>query len=495
MLLDQNGEIITPEFLWTPQEADQEHDLVKAFDEPETLPETPSLKTDFYWDEIFFARTAYEIAQGWSPSEITHPPLGKIILSWGILLFGMNPFGWRFMAVLFSILLTPLSYYFGKKVFKRTFGAALVCLLFALDGMHIVQGNIATVDTFVVFFIIAMYTAFLAFWEKDFLTEKPWKLFLPLALSGIFFGMAASCKWTGIYAGGGLFVLLCVALVKAFLRQKKDPSLRKVFWRRSLGTVAVCFVSFILLGGSIYLLSYLPFLNAGQEGTLLEIFWRNQKYIWWHHAVHVPGTTNGNSSWWFLWPLNLSSCRFYNNAANLPEGMYARIHTFGVTTTYWLCFAALVLTVLWLIRRRIPACRAKDDQKHFPFPSPSLLLVMVGFCANYLPWVIIPRLTFTYHFYNAVPFYLCLGVGFLLWLSDNFRLSVNLSVGKRSFSVAAGNLAVFLILTIICLNFAAFYPVFIGFPIPELLADILFRGIRFFGKFTDMALTLAGSPL
>ena len=489
VLLDQNGEIITPEFLLMPEEADAEHDAAKAFDEAELFPGTPSLKTDFYWDEIFFARTAYEISQGWSPSEITHPPLGKIILSWGISLFGMNPFGWRFMAVLFSVLLTPLAYFFGKKVFRRTLGAVLVCLLFALDGLHIVQGNIATVDTFVVFFIIAMYAAFLAFLEKDFLTEKPRKLFLPLGLSGVFFGMAASCKWTGIYAGGGLFILLCVALVKAFLRQRRDRSLTKAFWLRTLSAIAVCFVCFIGLGGGIYVLSYLPFLNAGQEGTLLEIFWRNQQYIWWHHAVHVPTTSNSNSSWWFLWPLNLSSCRFYNNDANLPDGIYARIHTFGVTATYWLCFAALVLAVIWMVRRKIKACRARDEKMIFPFPSPAFLLVMVGFLANYLPWVLIPRLTFTYHFYNAVPFYLCLGVGLLLWLRDNFRTPLTLTLGKRVRTVEAGQVAVFGILCAIGFNFLAFYPVFIGFPLPEMLANFMFRWVYFTGKFSGMALS------
>lgn len=67
-----------------------------------------------YFDEIYHARTAWEHLNGVYPYEITHPPLGKIIISIGIALFGMTPFGWRFSGTLFGVLMLPVIYIFAK---------------------------------------------------------------------------------------------------------------------------------------------------------------------------------------------------------------------------------------------------------------------------------------------------------------------------------------------------------------------------------------------
>ena len=69
-------------------------EIKNAFDERSLFPVRNSLMTDMYFDEIYHARTAFEHIMGWEPYEITHPPLGKIIISVGIRIFGMNPF-WR----------------------------------------------------------------------------------------------------------------------------------------------------------------------------------------------------------------------------------------------------------------------------------------------------------------------------------------------------------------------------------------------------------------
>ncbi|MEG2074005.1 MAG: hypothetical protein RRY54_04505, partial [Angelakisella sp.] len=67
------------------------------FDEQATRPLRPSSYTGMYFDEIYHARTAFEHLHGMEPYENSHPPLGKILIMLGIKLFGMNPFGWRFV--------------------------------------------------------------------------------------------------------------------------------------------------------------------------------------------------------------------------------------------------------------------------------------------------------------------------------------------------------------------------------------------------------------
>ena len=56
------------------------------------------------FDEVYYVRTAEDYLYGKEPFEKTHPPLGKLLISAGISVFGFNPFGWRIMGVFFATL-------------------------------------------------------------------------------------------------------------------------------------------------------------------------------------------------------------------------------------------------------------------------------------------------------------------------------------------------------------------------------------------------------
>ncbi|MGE5605902.1 MAG: glycosyltransferase 87 family protein, partial [Bacteroidota bacterium] len=78
-----------------------EHPL---FDEPERMLVKSSYLNSTYFDEIYHGRTAYEFVSGSRVYETTHPQFGKDLLSLGILIFGMNPFGMRFVHAIAGIL-------------------------------------------------------------------------------------------------------------------------------------------------------------------------------------------------------------------------------------------------------------------------------------------------------------------------------------------------------------------------------------------------------
>ena len=69
-------------------------------------------------------------------------------MSLGILLFGMTPFGWRFMGTLFGVLMLPLLYIFLKNLFGKRAVAACGTILFAADFMHLTKTRIGTIDTY-----------------------------------------------------------------------------------------------------------------------------------------------------------------------------------------------------------------------------------------------------------------------------------------------------------------------------------------------------------
>ena len=193
-------------------------ELPALCDEPDTVPARQELENSTYFDEIYHARTAWEHLHGLWPYEISHPPLGKEILSLGILLFGMNPFGWRFMGTLFGALMLPVMYVFLKKLFGGRWVPALGTLVFASDFMHFTQTRIATIDTYGVFFILLMYLFFYC-WLSD---GSRWAL----ALSGLSFGLGAASKWTAVYAGAGLGLLWLLHWLRLFWlsRRGRGPS-------------------------------------------------------------------------------------------------------------------------------------------------------------------------------------------------------------------------------------------------------------------------------
>ena len=194
-------------------------------DEQALTPAQPSFFNSSYFDEIYHARTALEHLRGVWPYEITHPPLGKLLIALGMAIWGVTPFGWRFTGTLFGAAMLPLVYAFARRLFGR--GSVSVCctILLAAEFMHFVQTRIATIDTYGVFFTLAMYY-FMFRWlfpdSGDDLSPAPAEgRASDLALSGVFFGVGAACKWTCLYAGAGLGVIWALHWIFLLAREEK----------------------------------------------------------------------------------------------------------------------------------------------------------------------------------------------------------------------------------------------------------------------------------
>ena len=259
-------------------------------DEQALTPERPGFLNSSYFDEIYHARTALEHLRGVWPYEITHPPLGKLLIALGISLFGMTPFGWRFSGTLFGVLMLPLVYAFARRLFGR--GSVPVCcmLLLAADFMHFNQTRIATIDTYGVFFTLGMYY-FLYCWlfpqAEGASPARAEGTTRDLALAGLFFGLGAASKWTCLYAGAGLGLIWALHWIGRFSRER-GRALRP-FGRN----VVLCLVFFVLVPALIYYLSYYPYgIGYGLKGGAGMYFTRdyakivlsNQGYMFRYHS-------------------------------------------------------------------------------------------------------------------------------------------------------------------------------------------------------------------
>ena len=161
-----------------------EADVPELTDEQALCPVRQTFMNSSYFDEIYHARTAWEHLNRVYPYEITHPPLGKLIIALGIRLFGMTPFGWRFSGTLFGVLMLPILYVFAKKLFGGRLVPTACTALMLTDFMHFVQTRIATIDTYAVFFILLKYLFMYLFVSEG---KLRW-----LALCGLSFGLGAA---------------------------------------------------------------------------------------------------------------------------------------------------------------------------------------------------------------------------------------------------------------------------------------------------------------
>ena len=341
-----------------------------AFDEQMLVPASASYMNGMYFDEIFHARTAKEYIDDKPAYEWTHPPLGKILISAGIRMFGMNPLGWRFMSGVFGVLTVAVLYVFAKLVTKNSFFAFASGLLMTFDFMHHVQSRIGTVDVFLVFFIMLMYMfLYMAF-------EKEKVRYLPLLLSGISFGLAFSVKWSAAYAVLGVGILL----------------LLRIFKRGNTGierTKLICFsaMAFALIPICIYIISYLPFVSADGK-TGFEAIIENQMKILSYHGGESVELAHDFSSRWYTWAFDIKPVMYYSAWQDCET--YGAIYAFGNPVIWWLGAAAVVLNVFLAV--------LKKDKK--------AVFLLTGYFSCLLPWILISRQTFIYHYYPCTVFML-----------------------------------------------------------------------------------------
>ncbi len=342
-------------------------------DEQSTIPAKSNYMNSTYFDEIYHARTAWEHLESIWPYEISHPPLAKTILSLGIELFGMTPFGWRFMGTLFGVLMLPLMYEFFRRMFGGIWVPTLGSIILATDFMHFSQTRIATIDSYAVFFILLMY-----YFMYRYITEDNK---LALALCGISFGLGAASKWTCLYAGVGLGVLWLLHWLQMLKNGFKDT---KAFWKNIL----FCLLFFVAVPSFVYYLSYIPYGNAQGcspfSSEFTKIVLDNQKFMFSYHSG--VNAEHPYSSRWYQWLLNIRPILYY--LEYFDDGSRSSIASFLNPALCWGGFIFLFVLLYTAFGRR---CKISA-------------FILIGYLSQILPWVFISRTTFEYHYFAGSVF-------------------------------------------------------------------------------------------
>ena len=76
-----------------------------------------------------------------------------------------------------------------------------------------------------------------------------------------------------------------------------------------------------------------------------------------------------------------------------PEGSVATISVMGNPAVWWICSTGTIVLIAALCLRKIKG-------------NPAIFVSLVGIASNFVPWLLIRRCIFIYHFFATVPFIL-----------------------------------------------------------------------------------------
>lgn len=374
------------------------------FDEQELCPDVNTYYESTMFDEIYHGRTAYEFLHQLSIYENTHPPLGKTIISIGISLFGMNPFGWRIMCALCGSLIMPFFYLFAYRMSGKQSYGVLALVLGATEFMHFTLSRISTIDVIVALFVVAMFYYMYGFIQ----TQNRWYLLL----CGLASGLAVATKWTGIYSLAGIAVIFFSWLVI----QCRKTGLGKNQMPYYLKLAGICVICFILIPVGIYTLSYIPFARVYTDQNVVQhVFSNGQSMLDYHKNVT---DAHPYSSKWFTWFVDYKP--LVDARDNLRYGKVSVVATFGNPMLYLVGILAFFYE-LYLF------CKKKN------WISGGLLL---AYLSMILPWVFVTRTVFIYQYFICtlilIPM-VCHSMSTIQWKREKTVLGISMSLSTILF--------------------------------------------------------------
>ena len=332
-------------------------------DEQEYIPSERSYMNSTYFDEIYFARTAYEYVYNLKIYEWTHPPLGKIIQAIPIFLtHKMTPFNYRFMGCLSGVLLVCVMYLFGVIVFKKRYYGLLTAIVTMLDTARFAHTRMGTVDSHLVLFITLSIMFMYLYTDKDKL-----KYFI---LSGIFFALSISIKWTAFYSGIALALIYFIYII----RNKKFN-----FDHIIHGSIFFVFIPIL-----IYCSSFLLFPNNYYKTNNLQNIVKQNKLMYDYHSKLKD--QHYYSSKWYTWPISYKPVWYHDQKA-LDTKKRESITGVGNIVIWYTGIASILYLLIKLIFKR--------DKK--------AIFLLICYFSMWLPFAFIPRIMYLYHYFPVLP--------------------------------------------------------------------------------------------
>jgi dolichyl-phosphate-mannose-protein mannosyltransferase len=414
---------------------------------------------------------------------VAHPPTGKWVIALGEWMFGLGPFGWRFMTAVLGTVSVLMLCRIGRRLFRSTALGCLAGALLAVDGLHYVMSRTALLDLVVMFFVLAAFGCLLV--DRDRARARlasalpvdgdgrvrpdgptgdragtgvrPWRL-----AAGLFLGLAASTKWNGLYFLAFFVVLTLLWDVGsrrvAGARRPYRAVLRKDFGWSVVSLVPVAALTYLATWTGWFLSDkgYGRHWADGRGGTWswipapLRSLWHYEYGVYqFNVGLHTPHKYESNPWSWLV--LGRPVLFHYESPKPGKDGCHATtadcsqaILALGTPLLWWTACCALgYLLYRWALRR---------DWRS------GAVLCAVG--AGYLPWFLYQdRTVFSFYAVVFVP-YLCLAVTMMLGALAG-------PPGATERRRVRGVVAAGVLVLLIAWNFVWFWPLYTAIPVDQ----------------------------
>src|ERR1039457_4327065 len=109
--------------------------------------------TWFTFDEEPFVKNAHSYALSIADNN-DHPPFGKMLIAVGMLIFGYNSLGWRFVPLLFGLQSVCLAYWLARTLFNSKRAGWMAAAFMASDGFFISYSRSGLLDGMMISFML-----------------------------------------------------------------------------------------------------------------------------------------------------------------------------------------------------------------------------------------------------------------------------------------------------------------------------------------------------
>jgi dolichyl-phosphate-mannose--protein O-mannosyl transferase len=371
---------------------------------------------EIVFDEVHFVGQARHYIRA-EPFLDPHPPIAKLLIAAGILIFGDHPASWRFANAVLGTTMVAVTYLLGRRMFGSRLAASIAGGLVAFDGFFIVESRIGCID------IVYLTFASIAYWLMFRLVGKREliKCRSSLVVVGIVLGLVLGSK---LYVPAITFLLVAGFLLLSIWLSVVPPNLAEVSLRAASRRPQFRFTAGagLIIGsvsGMVYLASFVPHYALGWWGGIADLLHYYKDVMWYENSVATA--THPYASPWWSWPFMLRPVAYWQNFP--AQGKVALIWGAGNPLTWWAVVPAMVITAVRTIRQ----------------PDFARIFLVVGFIVYFLIWVPITRILFLYHYLPS------LYIGYLALAAILADIWHGEAAGWESFALLLSMLPVLLI--------------------------------------------------
>ena len=310
----------------------------------------------------------------------------------------------------------------------------------------------------------------------------------------IFFALGFSTKWIVLYGAVGMLALLAAIRIREISKIKGGLGAK---YAAFFDHPFLLILSFIGVVAVIYFLTYIPDMLAGD--SILDIFNLQFAMFNFHSGSSVVQVHGLWDNAWWSWPFVLNP--LWLAVSYLPNGIVSTIMLLGNPAVWWVGFACIILLVgrvvlikelFFKLRKKLTkkkqfseeisfvasntanSSAATEDANNGLSDAPQIvtnkhrtwdlaaIFIVVIFFFQWLPYMLISRITYIYHFYVNVPI-LCLASAYFL---------------NKIWDKKYGKAATIAYLAVVVAVFVLFYSVISGMPTTRSWIDSL----KLFGK-------------